>query len=285
MMRTMAIGGAAWKRITLRRTLLHLVIVWLLFMLLYPLGMTIWGSFKSELGFQYSRWYPTLPLAWGNYKTVFPMVWRYIVNTVFVAFVGTTGNLIISSLSAFTFARMKFPLKEFIYTAVIALMMIPGVLSLVPTFMLYKGLGVFDTYAVLILPIIVSGPIFGTFLLRGFFEGIPEEIFEAARMDGATEFKIYRLMCLPMSIPILGTLAIMTIMNTWNDILWPMVTIKDESLLTVSAGLLVRFTTLVGSNYQNQFAGYMMASVPLILLFVYANKYYIEGMAGSSVKL
>ncbi|MFD0713066.1 carbohydrate ABC transporter permease [Paenibacillus sp. GCM10027626] len=275
----------ASRTITFKTMLLHLFIALMLFLLLYPLGMTVWSSFKSELGFQYSRWYPTIPLAWANYQSVFPMVWRYIVNTVLVAGVGTAGNLLISSLSAFTFARMKFPLKEFIYTCVIALMMIPGVLSLVPTFMLYKQLGVFDTYWVLILPIIVSGPIFGTFLLRGFFEGIPEEIFEAARLDGASEFKIYKSMCLPMSIPILGTLAIMTIMNTWNDILWPMVTIKDDNLLTVSAGLLVRFTTLVGSNYPNQFAGYMTSSIPLILLFIYLNKYYIEGMAGSAVKL
>lgn len=268
-----------------RASILHLMIAVLLAMLLYPLGVTVWSSFKSDLAFQYSRWYPTLPLSWGTYQTVYPMVWRYIVNTVIVAALGTAGNLLISSISAFTFARMKFPLKEVIYTSIIALMMIPGVLSLVPAFMLYKQLGFFDTYAVLIVPIIVSGPIFGTFLLRGFFEGIPEEVFEAARMDGATELMIYRSMCLPMSIPILGTLAIMTIMNTWNDILWPMVTISKDELLTVSAGLLVRFTTLVGSNYPNQFAGYMISSIPLILLFAYANKYYIEGMAGSAVKL
>lgn len=273
------------NKITFGTVILHTIIAILLFMLLYPLVMTLWCSFKSDLAFDYARWYPTLPIRWTTYTTAFPLIWRYILNTVFVAVVGTAGMLFISSISAFTFARMKFPGREFLYTCVIALMMIPGILSLVPGFMIYKHLGLLNSYWVLIIPIVVGAPVFGIFLLRAFFEGIPEEVFEAARIDGAGEFLVYKSICLPLSIPIMGTLAIMQIVGVWNDFVWPRITIQDDKLMTISAGLLMRFTSQVGSNYPLTFAGYMIASVPLIILFTFANKYYIEGLTSSALKL
>ena len=126
---------------------------------------------------------------------------------------------------------------------------------------------------------------FGVFLLRIFFEGIPGEIFESARIDGANEVKAYFYIGLPMSMPILGTLAIMQIINCWNDYMWPMITIQDESLMTIACGLLTRFSVQYGSNYPIMFASYMVASIPLILLFIYANKFYIEGLTSSAIKL
>lgn len=273
------------RKISIKGILLHIIMAMLLFALLYPLGMTMWNSFKSELGFKYTRWYPTLPLYYSTYTIAFPRIWRFIVNTVFVAATGTLGMLVISSLSAYTFARMKFFAKEFLYMSVISLMMIPGVLTLVPGYMLYKSIIGLNNYAILIVPIIVGAPVFGIFLLRAFFEGIPEEVFEAARIDGAHEFTVYAKICLPLSLPIMGTLAIMQVTGTWNDYLWPMITIKDDSLMTISAGILLKFAGEFSTNYPMMFAAYMVASVPIIVLFTYANRYYIEGLTSSALKL
>jgi multiple sugar transport system permease protein len=247
--------------------------------------MSFWNAFKSELGYQYTRWYPTLPLRFRNFNAAFPLIWRYILNTLIVAVSGTAGMLFISSLAAYTFARIKFPGREFLYMMVIALMMIPGIMTLVPSFMLYKGFGLLNSRLVLIIPIITGGSVFGTFLLRTFFSGIPEDIFEAARIDGARDFKVYYSICLPLCMPILGTLTIMQINGIWNDYLWPMITQQKHENLTISAGLIVQFVKEFSRNYPVQFAGYLLSSIPLILLFVFANKYYIEGLTSSAIKL
>lgn len=272
------------KDFTISQIVLNVIIIILLFTLIYPLFMAVWCSFKSELGFMYTKWYPTLPLRIGNYITVFSKVWRYIVNTVFVAVVGTTGMLMISSASAYTFARLKFPGKEFIFMSFMALMMVPGVLTLIPNYMLYKRFGLLDTYWALILPSIVA-PIGSVFLLRSFFRGIPEEIFESARMDGAKEITVFFRICLPLSVPILATLCIMSVNGTWNSYFWPMITIRNNDLLTISAGLVTRFQSEYGTNYPLSFSGYMLASIPLLLIFIFANQYYIEGITSAAIKI
>lgn len=261
------------------------VILLLLFMLVYPLAMSIWCSFKTEIGFMYTRWYPTIPLRIKNYSVVFGNIWRYMVNTIFVATTGTAGLLFIASISAYTFARLKFPGKEFLFMMVIALMMVPGVLTLVPNYMLYQRFGLLNTYWVLILPMLSTGPVFGTFLLRSFFKSIPEDIFESARIDGAKEFIVFYKISLPLSLPILGTLTIMQVGGIWNDFLWPMITIQKDSMLTISAGLITRFTSEYGSNFPLSFAGYMIASFPLLILFIFANKYYVQGLTSAALKL
>jgi ABC-type glycerol-3-phosphate transport system permease component len=193
--------------------------------------------------------------------------------------------LFISSLSAFTFARMRFLGREVLFMAVIIVMMIPGVLTLVPSYMLYKSFGLLNSYLVLIIPIIVGGPVFGTFLLRAFFQAIPEDIFDAAKIDGCTDFQLYYKVGLPLCMPILGTLTIMQVMGTWNDYIWPMITIQNEKFLTISAGLILQFTKVYSNAYTLSFAGYMLASLPLIFLFIFANRYYIQGLTTSALKL
>jgi multiple sugar transport system permease protein len=275
----------AIKKERIPQAILHFSMCLLLFFMIYPLAMGFWNAFKSDLGYLYTRWYPTLPMRFRNFVVAFPRVYRYIINTTIVAVFGTSGMLFVSSLAAYAFARLRFFGKNTVYMLVIALMMIPGVLTLIPSFMLYKSFGLLNTRLVLILPIITGGSVFGTFLLRAFFAGIPEDIFEAARIDGAKEFRVYRSICLPLCMPILGTLTIMQINGIWNDYMWPMITQQDHRKLTISAGLIVQFVREYSTNYPVQFAGYLLSSVPLILLFIYANKYYIEGLTSSAIKL
>lgn len=264
---------------------LNLVILLLLFLTIYPLAMALWCALKSDLAYDVSKWYPTIPLRLSNIMVAMKAVFRYVRNTVFVGTVGVTGSLVVSSLAAYAFSRMQFPGKKLLYSAVICLMMMPGILTLVPSYVLYKNMGLLDTYGVLILPIIVGQSVFGVFLLTSFFEGLPKDIFEAAQIDGAGHLLCYSRIAVPLCMPILGTLAIMEIVNVWNDYIWPMITIRDLNKLTISAGLLVNFESTYSSNMPVTFSGYLVASLPLILLFVFANKYYVQGLVSSSIKM
>lgn len=265
--------------------ILNVLIVLLLFMMIYPLAMAIWCSVKSDIGYMASKWYPTLPLRVANIINVFADVWPYVKNTLIVGILGVSGCLIISSLAAYALSCMQFPGKGFLYSAVIVLMMVPGVLTLVPSYALYRDFHLLNSFAVLIIPIMIGGSVFGVFLLTTFFSGLPREIFEAAQIDGASEFQCYHRIAIPLSMPIMATLAIMRIVDCWNDYIWPMITIQDADKLTISAGLLVHFTKQYSSNMPMTFAGYLVASLPLILLFIFANRYYVEGLINSSIKM
>lgn len=269
----------------LAQAILHLVIIILLVLLLYPLLMSIFISIKNQEAYRSDPWVPTLPLWFSNFRTAFSLIGKYMKNTLIVAGISIPIMLVVASVSAFVFARMKFPGRELIYYAVIALMMVPGVLTLIPQYMLYNDLGLLDTYAVLIIPIVLGGCVGGIFLLRAFFSGIPEALFEAAALDGCTVLQSYFYICLPLSKAILGTLAIQQIVGIWNDIVWPSITISNPEMWTISAGLYRQFVNTYGNNTPVQFAGYMMASAPLILLFIFANKYYIEGLTSAGIKL
>ncbi len=272
------------KKPQVNQFILHFVIAVLLFIMLYPLMMALWNSFKSDLAYNSSRWYPTLPLRVKNLVTAFSMVKNYIFNTVAVAIAGPFIMLAISSLAAYTFSRMDFPFKKTLFSMVIMLMMVPGVLTLVPAYILYKSLGLYDSLLALILPIATGGCIFGVFLLNSFFGGLPKDTFESAKIDGATEFQCYYKIALPLCIPILGTLAIIQIIGVWNDFLWPRIMLSEEKY-TISAGLLLTFAGEYTSNMPVMFAGYLAASSPLILLFIFANKFYIEGLVSTSIKM
>lgn len=142
-----------------------------------------------------------------------------------------------------------------------------------------------DTYLILIIPIITGGSVFGVFLLRGFFEGISESIFEAAKIDGAGDLRCYFNICMPLSAPILLTLAIMQLSGTWNDYIWPMIAIPSATdRLTIAAAIKKEFLSANSGSYPTLFAGYLISSIPLILLYVFSNKFYVEGLTSAAVK-
>ncbi len=273
------------KKRSIPQIILHLVIIFLLVCLLYPLVMSVFISVKNQESYRADPWVPTLPLWFSNFRTAFTLIGKYMGNTLLVAGISIPLLLLVASLSAFVFARMKFPGRELLYYGVIALMMVPGVLTLIPQYMLYNEMGMLDSYWVMIIPIILGGSVGGIFLLRAFFNGIPESLFEAASLDGCSVLRSYAHICIPLSKPILGTLAIQQIVGIWNDIVWPSITISDPEMWTISAGLYRQFVNTYGNNTPVQFAGYMMASLPLVLLFVFANKYYIEGLTSAGIKL
>jgi ABC-type glycerol-3-phosphate transport system permease component len=191
--------------------------------------------------------------------------------------------LLVSSLSAYVFARMHFRFKTPIYYAILSLMMVPGVLTLVPSVILVRQLGLFNTYGALILPAIAGSQVFAIFILRGFFAGLPEDYFAAARVDGATELQCYWYIALPLSKPIMATIAIMVGVGVWNDYVWPLLVASDESLRTVSVGLQF-FRTSYRVDIGELMAGNVLASIPLIILFAFASGTFVKGLSTGGIK-
>jgi multiple sugar transport system permease protein len=223
------------------------------------------------------QWLPD-PFVWGNYADVvrimpFP---RYVLNTTFVAGSVTLLQLVVSSLAAFAFARLRFPGRDRLFLAYLATLMVPGQVTLIPNFLIVKYLGWIDTYQALIIPQVFSA--FGTFLLRQFFLTIPRELDDAARIDGASAFGFFRKILLPLSTPALATLGVFTFTAQWNSFLWPLIVINDVQMRTLTVGL----RALVGQytvQYPLLLAGSVIALVPMLAVFLLAQRAFVRGIA------
>jgi ABC-type glycerol-3-phosphate transport system permease component len=267
--------------------ILHIIIITLLTLSMFPIYLMIVGSFKNPIQYIGQRWVPTFPLRQGNYGAAWDVVQPYMLNTMFVAGVGLAGVLIMSLIGGHVFARMRFPLKGPLYFMIVVLLAVPWVLSFIPSYMLFNSLHLLNTPWVLIIPNLANGPVFGIFLMRAFIEGIPEELYEAARCDGASLFREMVSITLPLSLPGLATLSIVNFVGTWNWFLWPLVTITDKSHQLISVGL---FQLTVGdfsgtTSFGPLMAGYVISSVPLVILFIFLGRFYVEGLTTSGLKV
>lgn len=273
------------KKVRPSQVVLNVIIIVLLVIMIFPLAMALWCSLKTTENYELTKWYPTFPLQINNIVTAWSSCNRFILNTVFVGVVATLSSLILSSLAGYAFAKIRFPGRDIFFTAMLALMMIPGVLTLVPSHSLYCAMGFYNSYWALILPTAINGSVYGTFLLVSFFKGVPDSTIEAARLDGAGEFRCFMSVALPACLPILGTLSIMKITGVWNDYLWPQIIIQDIEKQLISSGLAFTFTDMYKSNMPITFAGYLLASMPLVVLFSVASKFYVQGLMTSGLKL
>lgn len=265
---------------------LHFILIILGILTFYPFVFTIITSFKSSSQFTHNFWGLMLPLNPVNYKDAWIRVSPYIFNSLVVTLVTVTGVLFISSISGFVFARYRFPGREFLFLIILALLMIPGILTLVPAFILVKNLGLLGTRWALIVPYIAGGQVFAIFILRSFMASLPNELFEAAKVDGAKTLQMYYHIALPMSMPILVTIAIMNILSTWNDYVWPLVTLPKSKLWTITIGIVSFGSQYLGlENYGPMFAGYVIASLPLIILFFFTMRYFIQGLSSGALKV
>lgn len=253
--------------------------------MLYPSVFMVFTSFKSNQEFFESFWGPPWILHLENYQYAWGYLKGSFRNTVIFCLISVPGALATGSLAAYAFARLRFPLKNFFYYAVLALMMIPNMLVLIPSFTLVARMGILNTYWAVSLPAIAGSQAFIIFVLRGFFAGLPEEIFESARMDGASEFHIYIKMALPLSLPIMGTLFIMRLLNDWNDFLWPSITISEPGMWPIAVAIRAfRSAFDLLPQWGMIYAGFALTIVPLLLFFALTMRYYIEGITSGAVK-
>ncbi|MCL5773709.1 MAG: carbohydrate ABC transporter permease [Firmicutes bacterium] len=230
------------------------------------------------------QWIPK-PFIWKNYfkaLTVLPF-FKYTINTVIITVSCIIGTLLSASLVAYGFARMRFPGKGPLFFILIATMMIPGQVTLIPTFILFKYLGWIDTFLPLIVPTFFGGSAFAVFMLRQFFLTIPVELDEAAILDGCTPFEIYWRIILPLSKPALGSLAIFVFMGTWNDFLGPLIYINSMDKRTIALGLQA-FMGQYAGEWNLMMAAAVIFLLPCLIIFFVAQKLFVQGIVVSGVK-
>ncbi|RAV21244.1 carbohydrate ABC transporter permease [Paenibacillus contaminans] len=271
------------NKLTYRSGIKHVVLAALGLLTFIPFIMLVLISFKDAKQFATHRWVLTFPLHLENYTEAWHQIQRFILNSFIISGVTVVGVIIVSCLAAYPLARMRFFLKEQIYFLIISLLMIPSVLTLVPLFGIVIKLHILNNWLGLWGPYIAGGQVFCIFVLRSFFASLSEEMFEAARMDGAGEAKVLLSIVVPLSKPIIGTLAMLNILSTWNEYVWPIMVMNSIKLQPIPVGLL--YFTQKQTDYGSLFAGYAIASVPLVLLFAFASKQFVEGLSSGSVKM
>jgi ABC-type glycerol-3-phosphate transport system permease component len=273
-----------WRRESFHQFLILLSLFVLLFLTLVPIILMVFLSLKDN-GQIYGRfWGLPNPVRWENYPSGYQAMVGYITNSLTYSTLSVTGVVFLASLSGYVFARHRFPFKDAIYLAILALLMIPGVLTLIPSFVLVQQLGLLNTPWALIMPWTAGGQVFGILLCRTFFANLPQELFDSGKIDGATEFQLYYKIAVPLSWPIIVTVAIMHLVATYNDFIWPLLTITNSSMQVVSVGL-TQFTSEFGiTDWGPRMAAYTVATIPLLLLFMFGMRYYIRGITSGAVK-
>ncbi len=206
---------------------------------------------------------------------------RYLLNSAFAATVTVGGNVLFCSLAAFPLARMKFLGRDIIFFLILATLMVPFEVTLIPTFSIISHLGWVDTYQALIVPTLVS-PI-GIFLMRQSFLTIPVELEEAARIDGASDLRIYWQVMMPLVKPSLATVAIFAFVGEWNSLLWPVIVLRSQEMLTVPVALTFLDSTFYG-GWRQTAAGSVLSIIPILIVFLAAQRHFISGLTAGSIK-
>lgn len=250
---------------------------------LLPFAFMVVTSFKDNGQFYHSFLSLDWPLHPENYVSAWQAVGGYVANSLLITGVSTLGVVVVASLAAYAFARFDFPAKSVLFYAVLSVVMVPFVLTLIPQFTLLRDLGVLDSYLAYILPYVAGGQVLAIFILRNFFAGLPNDLFESARIDGASELLVLRHIALPLAKPALGTVAIIQALDSWNDIVWPTIVGVNDNMRTIAVGLSV-FSDASRSQFGPLFAGYVIAALPLFVLFLLTMRSFVAGVTSGAVR-
>jgi ABC-type glycerol-3-phosphate transport system permease component len=287
-----SLGGTVVRKLITRGPL-YLVIIFLSALFAFPFFWTVSSSLKTvqEWHVYPPAWLPASP-QWGNYREVFTLmrypIGRWIFNTVFIAFMSTSGAILSASIVAYSFARFRFRGRDFLFMVTLATMMLPSQVTLIPTFLLFNKIDWVDTSRPLWVGSWFGGGAFNIFLLRQFFMTIPREMDEAAKIDGAGYFRIFWQLIMPLSRPVLATVTIIAMMANWNSFLGPLVYLNSTERFTIALGL--RFF----NTYKDQaamkplehllMAATTMSIMPTILLFFSGQRYFVRGIVMTGIK-
>jgi ABC-type glycerol-3-phosphate transport system permease component len=226
---------------------------------------------------------PEAPFHWNNFVVGWSHIGDKIFNTTFIAFTTTFLTLAVAILGAFFFARFKMPGSKILFSIFILLMMYPGVANMVPTFKLISSLGLYNSQWALITLGVASAQAFTIYVLRNFIEEIPKDLFEAIEIDGGSILQQIWHIVIPMSMPIIGTLAILRIIAEWNNFVGPLLYLRDNNLQVIAVGLL-RLEGEYTKNWGQLMAGYTIASIPLIIMFIFCMRLFVRGLSAGAVK-
>jgi ABC-type glycerol-3-phosphate transport system permease component len=252
--------------------------------MLFPIFWMVTTAFKSEAEIFAApiRWLPSA-LHWENFTvplTEKPFA-RWFLNSILIASSVTLGNLLISSLAGFGFAKYRFPGRGMLFVLILATFMIPLQVTMIPLFFIVKGLGWVNSYWGLIVPIMVDA--FGIFLMRQFIDDIPNDYMDQARIDGAPELRIWWSVILPMTWPILSALGILTFLTSFDELLWPLILVTSDEMRTVPLGL-ATFENTYQTIYNQLMAMALLAMIPVFIVFVVFQRRIIQGVTFTGLK-
>lgn len=276
----------------LSRLFTHLVLIALSLLAAMPLVWMLSTSLKADdkvytgasgTSFELSSLIPNPPV-WDNYPKALNAVPfdLYVQNTLLLCAVTVVGAVLSSSIVAYGFARLNFRLSKPLFGMLIATMALPGQVTMIPVFELFRKMGWYGTYLPLMVPAFFGAPFF-IFLLTQFFKTLPEELAESARLDGASEFRIFWRIVLPLAKPALATCALFQFLGTWNDFMGPLIYINDPSKYTLAYGL-QQFMSAFGGQWTQLMAAAIVFTLPIIVLFFFAQKTFIQGIATTGGK-
>jgi multiple sugar transport system permease protein len=232
----------------------------------------------------WQEWIPT-SFAWQNYVRIWqdknvPFAMFYL-NSLFVSFCVTFGQVATSAMAAYAFARLSFPGRDRLFFGYLATMMIPGAVTMIPVFILLRHFGWIDTYKALILPGIFSA--YGTFMLRQFFLTLPKDLEDAAKIDGCSYVRIFWHIILPLSKPALATLTTFTFMGAWMNLMWPLIVVNTHTKYTLPVGL-AYFQGVHGTDWTLLMAASMMMILPILVVFLFNQRFFVEGIKLTGIK-
>ena len=269
------------------RVSVYLLLVVGLVLVAGPFVWMLLGSVKPEAELRRvpPTWLPeTVTL--DNYRELFSRLNfpQFFVNSLIVALSVTAANLLVCSMLGYALAKMDFPGKRLLFALVLGVLMVPGMVLFVPQFVLVSNLGLVNTYLGLILPsLAVAGP-FGVFLMRQYISGLPDELIEAARIDGAGEFRIFAQVIAPLTKPALATLGILMFLGSWNNFLWPLVVAQTEDKYTLPVALALYSVGQNRTDYGLLMAGAFVVVIPILVVFVLLQRHFVEGIATTGIK-
>jgi multiple sugar transport system permease protein len=251
---------------------------------LVPVIWTVLSSLKSNdtIFAVPLRWLPD-SLQWNNYAEAFEVApfARYFLNSAIVAASVTATTVFFGAMAGYGFSKFRFPGRNLVFGLILVTFMIPFPVIMIPLFVLVRNFGWVNTYWGLIIPGALTG--FAVFMMRQFIQAIPSELIDAARIDGAGELRIFLTMVLPLARPALATLGILTFLESWNNLLWPLIVIQSDEMETIPLGL-TKFSTLYSSNYAQMLAMAVIASVPVLVVFIIGRRQIINSLMLSGIK-
>lgn len=270
----------------LKRSMIYLVVNILAFVMLMPLFWMISTSLKpnEQVYLIPPKWIPN-PIVWSNYPRAFSFApfGLFIKNSTIIAVVCVIGVVFSSSLAGFSFAKLRWPGRDLLFFILLSTMMLPGQVTMIPIFIFFKKLGWINTFYPLTVPSFFGGGAFNIFLMRQFFLTIPYELDEAARIDGASFFKIYSAIELPLSKPVITAISIFTFIGAWNEFMGPLIYLNDSSKYTIQLGLRM-FQADFSADWSALMAMSIVAALPCIILFFVAQRYFIQGIVLTGLK-
>lgn len=268
------------------KVLSYLLLILCALVVLIPSLWAVATSFKFETDVLDAN-VTLLPhrVTWENYQHILNnrnvpiLLWFW--NSLKIAVTHVVLYLLLTSLAAFAFSRLRFRGRETLFWISMSSMMIPSVINMIPNYIIIDGLGLVDNMFAMVLPGL--GGVFGVFMLRQFMRGVPMAYDEAAKIDGASEFRIYFNIVLPMCVPVLVTLAIFSFQGSWNDYVWPLIVTNSAETRTLTAGL-ATFSGSYAHQYGKQMAGAVLSALPILLIFILGQKYFIKGISLGGLK-